>query len=80
MEKTPLFFSVLRVTYRKRSDFFELPVLYYKILISSRAATISWWDRRFACQVAAMLLCGAANPGCSRLSGGSSCEHNFKQG
>jgi len=22
---------------------------YYKILISSRAATISWWDRRFAC-------------------------------
>src|SRR5437016_2744691 len=23
--------------------------LYYKILISSRAATISWWDRRFAC-------------------------------
>ena len=23
--------------------------LYYKILISSRAATISWWDKRFAC-------------------------------
>jgi hypothetical protein len=23
--------------------------MYYKILISSRAATISWWDRRFAC-------------------------------
>ena len=22
-------------------------ILYYKILISSRAATISWWDRRF---------------------------------
>ena len=23
--------------------------LYYKILISSRAATIAWWDKRFAC-------------------------------
>jgi hypothetical protein len=33
------------------SDFFGCgyAALNYKILISSGAATISWWDRRFAC-------------------------------
>src|ERR1700676_2845618 len=34
---------------RRDGQVLEPPPWYYKILISSRAATISWWDRRFAC-------------------------------
>jgi len=52
--------------------------MYYKILISSRTATTSWWDRRFRLDsagrsrrlVAAMPLCGAALQAADPISSG----------
>src|SRR5260370_23085381 len=45
--------TILEQVYCERAPLTKVPFghrhLYYKILISSRAATISWWDRRFAC-------------------------------